>query len=158
MIDLQKYYLSLVFGFLGAGLFHVLQTTQKDEAKAAGTKIVTASQFDLVDSKGRVRAQLGFSSEGPPGLWILDGKGVPRIAMGLYPDETAHFGLQDKNGEMIQLMRSMGPSESPLLIFKNSGRDRMILGLTSQEVDPFFISYDKKSQKKTVYSGFADGP
>lgn len=51
MIDLQKYYLSLVFGFLGAGLFHVLQTTQKDEAKAAGTKIVTASQFDLVDSK-----------------------------------------------------------------------------------------------------------
>ena len=78
--------------------------------------------------------------------------------MGLYPDDTAYFGLQDKNGQMVQLMRSFGPSESPLHIFKNSGQDRLILGLNSQHVEPFFISYDKKDHKKSIYNGFADCP
>ena len=51
----------------------------------------------LVDDQGRTRAQLGFSKEGPLGLWIMDEKGTARIALGLYPDGTSHFGLQDKN-------------------------------------------------------------
>ena len=146
--------ISMVCGFLGAWLF---QTIQLGEAFASGEKVLSGSRFDLVDSRGKLRAQLGFAKEGPPGFWIMDEKGVARIAMGLYPDGTAHFGLQDQSGQMIQLMRSIGPSESPLLIFKNKGQDRMILGLNSAQIEPFFISYDK-SLKKKVHAEFADGP
>lgn len=88
----------------------------------------------------------------------MDDNGKARLSMGLYQDQSAHFGLTDKNGEMIQLMRSFGPLESPLLIFKHQGHDRMILGLNSNQTDPFFISYDSRDNKKTIYQGFADGP
>lgn len=155
---MRNYSISILFGFFGAALFHLFQLSNGRSVTTLDSKVVTASQFALVDTTGRVRAQLGFSSEGPPGLWILDEKGVARIAMGLYPDNTSHFGLQDKNGAMIQLMRSVGPSESPLLIFKNKGEDRMILGLNSSQTDPFFVAYDKSNHKKTIFSGFSDGP
>lgn len=154
---MRTVFISIVSSFLGAFLFHYFQFGIGSEAKAGGQKVITATQIDLVDSQGRLRAQLGFSKEGPPGLWIMDERGVARIAMGLYPDGTSHIGLQDKNGLMIQLLRSIGPSESPLLILKNKGQDRMIMGLNSSQVEPFLISYDK-NQKKKIYSGFADGP
>jgi hypothetical protein len=148
--------IAVLSGFLGAWLFQLTRPEVSSEAFAAGAGPVAATRIDLVDSHGKLRAQFGFSKEGPPGLWFMDEKGVARIAMGLYPDGTSHFGLQDKDGNMIQLMRSIGASESPLLIFKNKGADRMILGLNSN-VDPSFVSYDKNGKKKTV-QGFADGP
>lgn len=149
--------LAMVFGFLGAGLFQFVQFHWGSEALAGNEKVISASGFDLVDKNGKLRAQLGFSKEGPPGFWIMDEKGIARVAMGLYPDGTSHFGLQDKKGLMIQLMRSLGNSEAPLLIFKNKGMDKMILGLNSTSLEPSLISYDQ-AQKKKVHSGFSDGP
>lgn len=145
-----------VFGFLGAWLFQTVQIQLFGQAYASAEKVVSATRFDLVDSSGKLRAQLGMAKEGSPGFWIMDDKGIARIAMGLYPDGTSHIGLQDRNGAMIQLMRSFGSSEAPLLIFKNKGQDKMILGMNNN-IEPFFISFDK-TQTKKIHSGFADGP
>lgn len=149
---------TIFWGFLGAGLFQLAYSHLYPAANASSNleKVVRASRIDLEDSSGKLRAQLGFSKEGPPGLWFMDQNGVARIAMGLYPDGTSHFGLQDKQGRMIQLMRSVGETEQPLLIFKNGGQDKMILGLNSQ-LESFFVSFDNKKGKKS-YPGFADGP
>lgn len=150
--------LSAICGFIGAMLFQMVHSELVRDAKAGGERIISATRFDLVDASGKVRAQLGTAKEGPPGFWMMDERGVARISMGLYPDGTSHIGLQDKDGAMIQLMRSIGSSESPLLIFKNKGEDRMILGLNSAQTDPAFVSFDKKTRKKTVYPGFSDAP
>ena len=88
---------------------------------------------------------------------MMDQKGTPRIAMGLYADETAHLGLQDKDGQMIQLMRSIGSGESPLLIFKHRGQDTMITGLNSAEHTPFLMLYEKDRKRKMQF-GTYDGP
>lgn len=147
----------LIGGLVGAAFFHFFQVSLFSNATAAAPSVQTATGFNLVDSQGRIRAQLGFAKEGPPGFWILDQKGTARIAMGLYPDETAHFGLQDKNGAMIELMRSFGPKESPLLIFKQSGQDEMIAGLNSSQRQPFLMYYDKSRSRKLQF-GTYDGP
>ena len=127
------------------------------EAQAAVGNVVTATSFNLVDTTGKLRAQLAFAKEGPPGFWIMDDKGTARIAMGLYPDGTPHFGLQDKSGLMTQLMRSIGSSESPLLIFKNKGQDKMILGLNRAATEPFMMTYEK-DHKRRLHFGTYDGP
>lgn len=148
--------IAMLFGFLGAWLFEATRPGISNDANAASAGVVSATRVDLVDNKGRLRAQLGFSKEGPPGFWIMDEKGVPRIAMGLYPDGTSHFGLQDKDGNMIELMRSTGADEAPLLILKNKGSDKIIFGLNSG-LEASLISYDKSGKKK-IHQGFADGP
>lgn len=148
---------ALAFGFLGAALFHFVQISVFPSASAAPNAVVSATGFNLVDSQGKLRAQLGFSKEGPPGFWIMDQRGTARIAMGLYPDETAHFGLQDKEGQMIELMRSIGSGESPLLIFKHKGRDTMITGLNNAEHTPFLMLYEKDNKRKMQF-GTYDGP
>lgn len=149
----------ILLGFLGAFLFHVLNNriVPNAQAKAAAATIVTASGFNLVDSQGRLRAQIGFAKEGPPGFWIMDEKGTARIAMGLYTDGTAHFGLQDKAGQMIQLSRSFGADESPLLIFKTKGSDSMIMGLNPTDQDPFLMHYEKGRKRKLEFGKY-EGP
>jgi hypothetical protein len=149
--------LKLIFwGFLGALLFQVV----KDLIPNAGAneeKVISASAFNLVDKQGKIRGQWGFAKEGPPGFWIMDEKGIARIVMGLYPDGTAHLGLQDKQGRMIQLARSFGPDEAPLLIFKHQGMDSMILGLNPGDKKPFLMHYEKDRKRKLEFGNY-EGP
>lgn len=149
---------SIGFGFLGAFLFSVFRESVVPTAAANREQVLSASGFNLVDGQGRLRAQLGFAKEGPPGFWIMDEKGVARMIFGLYSDGTSYFGLQDKQGQMIELMRSFGPAEAPLLIFKNQGQDMMITGLnpTSQPL-PFLMTYEAGHQRK-MHFGKYEGP
>jgi hypothetical protein len=111
-----------------------------------------------VDTKGRLRAQLALAKEGSPGLWLMDEKGTARLNAGIYPDGTSYLGLQDKDGQMIELMRSWGPKESPLLIFKQSGQNRMITALNpAPDSVPFLITYDSK-HARNLHFGKYDGP
>ena len=135
-------FIAVLAGFLGAWLFQLTRPAVSSDAFAVAAGPISATRIDLVDAHGKLRAQLGMSKEGPPGMWFMDEKGVVRIAMGLYEDGTSHFGLQDKDGNMIQLMRSAGANEAPLLIFKNKATDRMILGLNGN-LEASFVSYDK---------------
>lgn len=144
----MKKNLQIIFlGFVGAMLYQLVHSfvNQPSWAKPQATHI-TATGIDIVDAQGRIRMQLGFSKEGPPGFWIMDAKGVPRFVAGLYHDETSYLGLQDKNGLMIELMRSVGSDETPLLIFKNKGSDKMITGLNSK-AEAFLMYYQNGSQK-----------
>lgn len=138
--------ITLLFGFLGAGLFHALWPMNVQSSNSSSPQVLTVSGINLVDAKGRIRIQMGFSKEGPVGIWVMDDKGVPRIIQGLYHDQTSYFGLQDKNGQMIELMRSVGADETPLLIFKNKGADKMITGLNTK-AEPFLTYHADKSQK-----------
>lgn len=147
----------IFWGFLGALMFHFVQINFFPSANAVESKVISASSFNLVDSQGKLRGQFGFSKEGPPGFWLMDEKGTSRLAMGLYTDGTAHFGLQDRQGQMIQLMRSFGSQEAPLLIFKHNGADAMIMGLNPGDVSPFVMHYDTQRKRKLEFGKY-DGP
>jgi len=152
-MDKKSAAVSFLMGILGAFAYSQLVRP----AGAAGPAVLRASRFDLVDGSGRVRAQLGFSHEGPPGLWMLDEKGTARVVLGLYGDQTAYFGLQDARGQMVELMRSYGSEEAPLLIFKNRGADKMLVGLDpAGKPVPFLMSYD--DGRRNVHFGAYHGP
>ena len=155
----SQFLLSLLFGFLGAMLFSLVRESIVPLAFANRQQVVQATAFNLVDEQGKLRAQIAFAKEGAaPGLWLLDEKGVARGVFGLYGDGTSYFGLQDARGQMIELMRSFGPKESPLLIFKHDGQDMMITGLNpSQEPVPFLMSYES-GRKKKIHFGNYEGP
>lgn len=144
----------ILLGFLGAMLYQFVQSFLLNPSWAKPRpETITASRIDLVDKQGRTRIILGFAQEGPPGIWINDEKGVPRFIAGLYHDQTSYLGLQDKNGQMIELMRSVGSDETPLLIFKNKGADKMITGLNTK-AEPFLMFYDK-SMAKDLFGKYA---
>lgn len=154
-MDKKTAAVAFAMGLLGAFAYSRFGTPA--QAGDAG-RVVRASRIDLVDGSGRVRAQLGFSREGPPGLWLFDEKGTARLAMGLYADGTANFGLQDAKGRMIELMRSYAADEAPLLIFKNGGADKMILGLDpAGKPAPFLMSYEADG-RRNVRFGEYHGP
>lgn len=144
----------ILLGFLGAFIFHV--ANNQLAIGSSQSKIITAEGFNLVDSNGKLRGQLAIAKEGPPGLWLMDDKGVARAIIGLYQDGSAYYGLQDKNGAMIQLARSVGEDETPLLIFKRKGADSMIMGLNPADKMPFLMKYEA-DHKRTHIFGKSDG-
>ncbi len=154
----QVIFVSLISGFLGAFLFSKAQSSKTNIELHQNAQTLTVSSINLVDAAGKLRAQLALSAEKTPGLWFYDEKGTVRESMGLYADGTSYFGLADAQGAMIQLMRSFGPNEAPLLIFKNRGQDMMITGLNpGSETVPFLMSYDS-GRTKNVHFGKYEGP
>ncbi|MBY0413437.1 MAG: hypothetical protein K2Q18_04700 [Bdellovibrionales bacterium] len=146
----------ILLGFLGALIFHIIDRQYAIGTTRQTNPILTASAINLVDNQGRLRGQYAISKEGSPGIWLMDDKGVPRLSMGVYPDGAAYMGLQDKNGQMILLARSVGSDEAPLLIFKTKGQDSMIMGLNSKNKTPFLMNYDA-NHKRTHVFGTSDG-
>lgn len=147
----------ILLGFLGAFFFFAFKESVVPLVYSRPENIITATGINLVDQQGRIRIQIGFSKQGPPGIWIMDEKGVARLIMGLYEDNTPHIGLQDKNGLMIELMRSFGELESPLLIFKSKGQDMMITGLNPADNTPFSMHYEKDRKRKINFGNY-NGP
>jgi hypothetical protein len=156
-MTIKQMLLMMLCGFAGAFVFSIAREVLIPRAFAAPDRVVTASAFQLTDARGKLRAQLAFAKEGPPGLWLMDEKGTARAIIGLYPDGSAHIGLQDERGQMIQLMRSYGPKGTPLHIFKLDGQDKMITGLNpGADPVPFLMSYEQG--KKKVHFGQYEGP
>jgi hypothetical protein len=66
--------------------------------------------------------------------------------------------LNDKNGSAVQILRSYGPRESPLHIFKTQGQDKMIIGLNPDaDPVPFLMHYDAKQSRSLVFGKYT-GP
>lgn len=146
-------------GFLGAGIFSlVLRPSPQGSASPKPGSELKATSIEIVGAQGQTLIKLGASKEGPPGIWMMDANGVSRVILGIYPDNTGYIGLQDKNNLMVQLMRSFGPEESPLHIFKSKGADRMITGLNPGAGQaPFLMHYSADQERKLLF-GTYEGP
>ncbi len=159
MKNKQLFY-AFAMGILGAASFKIIEHMTLSTAMATSpNQVLTATTINLVDSKGKIRMQIGFAKEAEsPAIWLFDKKGVARLNLGLYEDETAFVGLQDKSGQMVQLLRSFGANEAPLHIYKNKGADKMIMGLNpGASLSPFVMYYDKSNQR-TLQFGQYEGP
>lgn len=145
-------------GFVGGLLSNLVQVRFPTSQASSSPSTYSASSFNLVDSRGKIRAQLALSKEGPPALFLLDEQGRARGSFGLYHDGSAHLVLNDKNNQATHVMRSYGSDDSPLMIFKAKGRDEMIMGLNpSARAEPFMLYYDPARQRKFQFGKY-DGP
>ncbi len=93
-----------LFGFLtGAVLF------SQREAQRRVPEVVKARQFQLVDTEGRVRAELGLPF-GEPTLFLYDKEGRPRAWLTLERDGNPRIMFVDKDDQSLWQAPPVAPA------------------------------------------------
>ncbi|MDP9087225.1 MAG: hypothetical protein M3O26_00565 [Pseudomonadota bacterium] len=153
----------MALGFLGGivgavfiGHFGLNSVIPRASA-AAPQDVVLASRIRLVDATGRARAELAMSPDGGPALFFYDTKGRNRLVLGLYSPAESEYPfvvLNDTHNEAAGIFRLFGGQETPVVVLKNKGADRSILGLNPSSTDPFLVNYSTDRKKTAVFGNF----
>jgi hypothetical protein len=157
----KTYVAGLTSGFLG-GLMGTLVLAHLgfpliSPASAATSQDISASRFRMVDASGRTRAELAMSPDGGPGLFFYDSKGRNRLVLGLYSPAESEYPfvvLNDTHSEAAGIFRLFGGQETPVVVLKNKGVDRSILGLNPTSTEPFLVTYASDHKKTAVFGSF----
>jgi len=159
----KAYVAGLVSGFLGGvmGAFvfgHFGLGVGISAASAAPAQdMISASRIRLLDATGRPRAELAMSPDGGPGLFFYDSKGRNRLVLGLYSPAESEYPfvvLNDTHNEAAGIFRLFGGQETPVVVLKNKGADRSILGLNPTSTEPFLVNYSTDRKKTAVFGSF----
>ena len=119
------------------------------------SEALSTKSLEIVDAMGRRRILMTSTASGTPAIWFFDQNGKSRLNLGLYEDSNAFIVLNDENEQAVQIFRTVGEKSSPVLVMKSKGQDRIVLGLDSGAAsDPFFVYYDTKGTKKTVFGNY----
>lgn len=112
---------SLLSGLMGGivatllvGHTAVAQSTSSDTPESF--KTVTAQEFRLIDSHGRIRALLSFSEEGQPFLHMRDEHDTYRVWMGISSDTG--IAVRDVDGK-TRLVLSVDERGEPELVVRD---------------------------------------
>jgi hypothetical protein len=116
-----------------------------------GSDVVAARAFEMVDAQGRRQMLMATSNEGTPSIWFFDQNGKARLNLGLYADGNAAVVLNDGDERAVEIFRTVGARNVPVLVMKSQGQDRMILGLQEATQDPYFVYWDEKNQKRALF-------
>ena len=121
---------------------------------ATGASIVSTHTLEVVGVDGRRQIVLGTSAEGSPGIWIYDKQGKVRLSLGLYGDNNASIVLNDEREQAVQIFRTVGERNLPVLVMKSQGRDRIVMGLDGPGQDPFLVLYGADGAKQRVFGRY----
>ncbi|GEM_PF-5448907 len=117
----------------------------------ASAETLSTQSLQIVDASGRRRILMTTTAGGSPAVWFFDKNGKSRLNLGLYEDDNAFVVLNDPNEQAVQILRTVGGNNTPVLVMKSKGQDRMILGLYSGAAsEPTFLYYDAQGAKHTV--------
>jgi hypothetical protein len=133
----------------GLGISPVLAAPAQD--------VLSASKIRLLDPTGRARAELAMSPDGGPALFFYDTKGRNRLVLGLYSPAESEYPfvvLNDTHNEAAGIFRLFGGQETPVVVLKNKGADRSILGLNPTSTEPFLVNYSSDRKKTAVFGTF----
>jgi hypothetical protein len=159
---MSNYVAGLMSGFLGGmiGAFvlaHLGVPLISPASAAATQEMITTSRIRMVDATGRTRAELAMSPDGGPGLFFYDSKGRNRLVLGLYSPAESEYPfvvLNDTHNEAAGIFRLFGGQETPVVVLKNKGADRSILGLNPSSTEPFLVNYSTDRKKTAVFGSF----
>jgi hypothetical protein len=119
--------------------------------------IVSASRIRLVDTGGKLRAELAMSGDGGPALFFYDSAGRNRLVLGLYSPAESEYPfvvLNDTQQHAAGIFRLFGAHETPVVVLKNQGRDRSIYGLNPSSLEPFLVNISGNGKKDDVFGKY----
>jgi hypothetical protein len=111
----------LVGGFVGAyALIHLDGSTSSSgtTVSARSQEVVSARRIQLVDSGGKVRAELAMALGGGPSLFFFDSAGRNRLVLGLYSaaeGEAPTVVLNDAQQHAAGIFRLFGARDTPVV-------------------------------------------
>jgi hypothetical protein len=141
---------AFVLGHFGGGL-------GISSASAAAQDVLSASRIRMLDASGRTRAELAMAPDGAPALFFYDTRGRNRLVLGLYSPAESEYPfvvLNDTHNEAAGIFRLFGGQETPVVVLKNKGADRSILGLNPTSTDPFLVNYSTDHKKTAVFGSY----
>ncbi|HMD74460.1 MAG TPA: hypothetical protein VKG05_11415 [Steroidobacteraceae bacterium] len=151
----------LAGGFLGALLLMNLSRGGAPPSAIApaarAQTLISANRIQLVDSSGKLRAELAMSVDGGPALFFFDHAGRNRLVLGLYSPaegEAPSVVLNDPEQRAAGIFRLFGPRDTPVIVLKSEGRDRSIYGLNSSSLDPFLVNFAVDGRKSDVFGDY----
>lgn len=100
----------------------------------------SATSFNLIGPSGRVTAQITSSAEGTPAIFFYDENSKVRLNLGIYPGGAPGVILMDKDGNAAAILRLTDDGHTPVLVMKEGGVDKKIIGLGQ---------YDEKKTETT---------
>lgn len=115
---------------------------------------IATHDLEIVGPDGKRQILMATTSEGSPGIWFFDRNGKARMNLGLYGDGNAFIVLNDENDQAVQIFRTVGGTNAPVLVMKSHGQDRIVLGLNFTSTEPFFVYYDDKGTKTKVFGNY----
>jgi hypothetical protein len=152
----------LLGGVAGAFLF-----TRLDQGRAMATpafapmprraETVSANRIQLVDSRGKVRAEFAMTADNGPALFFYDSAGRNRLVLGLYSPaegEAPSVVLNDAEEHAAGIFRLFGPHDTPVVVLKSGGKDRSVFGLNPNSTDPFLANYAADGKKSDVFGDY----
>jgi len=158
----------MLSGFLGGllGAYLLAHAQRADSAAVRVASPPSAAQLQdtlsvrrlrLVDETGRARAELAFSQDGGPGLFFYDTEGRNRLVLGLYAPAEREYPfvvLNDTTQHAAGIFRLFGNDETPVVVLKNKGQDRSILGLNPNSTEPFLTIFGNDGKKTDVFGAY----
>jgi hypothetical protein len=116
--------------------------------------VIAAGRIQLLDSSGKVRAELAMSQDGGPALFFFDSAARNRMVLGLYSaaeGEAPSVVLNDGQQRAAGIFRLYGAADTPVVVLKNQGRDRSIYGLNAATTEPFLTNYAGDGKQSDVF-------
>ncbi|MBV8911109.1 MAG: hypothetical protein JOZ89_10145 [Gammaproteobacteria bacterium] len=126
-------------------------------ASTRAPEVVAAGRLELVDARGKIRAELAMSADGGPALFFYDSAARNRLVVGLYSPaegEAPSVVLNDVRQQAAGIFRLFGASDTPVVVLKHQGRDRSVYGLNPGSADPFLTNYRGDGSKSEVFGHF----
>jgi hypothetical protein len=138
-----------ITGLLGGGLMNWFGS-RVDRAIAEPSRMVTASEFRLIDGDGRTRALLSLL-RGKPRLIMTDEKGEFRIELGLGVDGQPALWLRDQDGKARAQIGLTGTGSPGLELTDGRGRNRTSLGLASNGEPSLLLRDDTGRERLALW-------
>jgi hypothetical protein len=163
---MAKTFIAGIVGGLAGGLLGAFLLMQLSRGAAPASApvpaaraqtLISASRIQLVDSGGKLRAELAMSADGGPALFFFDRAGRNRMVLGLYSPaegEAPSVVLNDPQQRAAGIFRLFGPRDAPVVVLKSEGRDRSIYGLNPNSLNPFLANYMGDGTKSDVFGEY----
>ena len=92
---------------------------------------ITAHEFDVVDSTGKIRMKMFVHSSGEPAIRLLDAQGKARVAMGVLPSGEPGIALSDAQGKAGAMMEIDSSGEPNIHVFDAQHKERVKINVNS---------------------------
>lgn len=125
-------------GLVAAGIFQLKSRQGPEEADPR--KVVVASEYHLVDRKGKDRWVLGLSRAGEPCITFINRNGWAPMAVGINKDGLPFLNM------ILEPLQEKGPS---LVMMDARMKTRILLGL-SGDGDPRLVFLDSQGQTRAL--------
>jgi hypothetical protein len=143
-------------GFAGGVL--AVQLTPRDAlaARHHNARVLTAEEFDLVDSGGHKRAMLHVTPRGMANLVMLDGDGNDRAEFRVARDGSSLIGFYDGKGTRRVVVGQSASGPNGIAIYDDEGRQLATLSVSRSEQASLTL-YDPNTGLARAGLGVASG-